>query len=82
MLIIPRAIDYQMICRLVKVGSKIRARTLTRSKLLQKLRKYIAQDVVGDDRIVAQPQGVLVNSGRKLIEDSGQCFFIKFLSSF
>src|SRR5512138_878743 len=82
MLIITRAINDQMIRSLVKIRAQIGTRTLTSSKLLQQLSKHITHNVIGYDRIVAQSQGVLINCGRKLIEDGGQRFFVKFLSSF
>jgi hypothetical protein len=78
-LVIARAVHNQVISGLIQIRPEICTRTLAGSKLLEKLREYVANNVIRYDWIVTEPERVLINGGCKLIEDGRERFFVKFL---
>src|SRR4026208_932307 len=82
MLAVTRAIHHKMVRSLIKVGTKIGARSLPSGELLQELGEDVANNIVRHDLIMTQPQCIFIDRRCELIEDGGQRFLVQIFGSF
>lgn len=75
-------VHYEVIRGLIKIRTQIRARTFARGELFEQLGEHIANDIICQDRVMAQAEGVFVDGRSILVEDGGERFFVQFLSGF